>query len=78
MSKIKVTLNKAGVRQLLKSAGAQEICMEKARQIATRAGTDYEAGVRNYPERSGAAVHPSNAKGYYDNLRNNTLLRSLK
>ena len=78
MSKVKIVLNKAAVRQILKSAEAQEICMDKARAIAQRAGSDYEAGARNYPERSGAAVYPANAEGYYDNLKNNTLLRSMK
>jgi len=78
LSKVKVVLNKAGVRALLKSSEAREACMEQARAIAGRAGSNYETGARNYPERSGAAVYPANAEGFYDNLQNNTLLRSMK
>lgn len=78
MSKVKVKLNRAGVRALLKSTEVEAACMEKARAIKERAGEDYEAEVRRYPERTGVAVHPANAEGYYDNLKNNTLLRSMK
>lgn len=52
--------------------------MQEARRVQTSAGANYQAEVRNYPERTGAAVFPANAEGYYDNLNNNTLLRSLK
>lgn len=78
MGKVKIVLNRAGVRELLKSQGAGEICMEHARQIQGRAGEHYAVEVRRYPERTGAAVYPSDSEGYYDNLKNNTLVRSLK
>ncbi len=78
MSKVKVVLNKAGVRELLKDPGVGSFCLQKAREVQMRAGENFEAEARNYPERTGAAVHPANAEGYYDNLNNNTLLRSLK
>lgn len=77
-SKVKIKLNKAGVRELLKSSEMQSICMEHAHRIQRTAGADYEAGERHYPERSGAAVYPANDSGYYDNLKNNTLLKVLK
>ena len=72
-SKIRVKLNKAGVRELLKSSEMQTICMEHAHRIQQTAGIDYEAG-----ERAGAAVYPANDKGYYDNLKNNTLLKAVR
>ncbi len=78
MAKVKIVLNRAGVRELLKSPEAGEICMEHARQIQERAGEHYIAEARRYPERTGAAVYPSDSEGYYDNLKNNTLVRSLK
>lgn len=77
MSKVKVVLDEAGIRQLLRSSELQEVCMEHARAIQQRAGEDYEVGERRYPERNGAAVYPSNANGYYDNLNNNTLLKAM-
>lgn len=78
MSKIKIVLNKAGVKELLKSQAVADECMDYARQVQQRAGNNYTAEKRTYPERSGAAVYPNNAAGYYDNLQNNTLVRSLK
>ncbi len=78
MSNIKFKLNKAGVRELLKSAGAESVCMEHAQRIQGNAGEHYAAEGRHYPERSGAAVYPSDPQGNADNLKNNTLLRLLK
>lgn len=78
MSRIKFKLNSDGVRELLKSAGAEGICREYAAQIQSRAGEHYAIGSRHYPERSGAAVYPNDAEGYYDNLKNNTLLKVLR
>lgn len=78
MSKVRVKLNKAGVRELLKSQEIAGECMEHAKQIQGRAGKHYAAEIRRYPERTGAAVYPSDPAGYYDNLRNNTLVRSMK
>ena len=78
MGKVKIVLNSAGVRALLKSSEAGDMCMDYAKQIQGRAGGHYAVETRRYPERTGAAVYPTDAEGYYDNLKNNTLLRSLK
>ena len=78
MAKVKIILNKAGVRELLKSQEAGNMCMEYANQVQERAGQHYKAEPRRYPERTGAAVFPSDSEGFYENLRNNTLVRSLK
>lgn len=77
MSNFKFEPNEAGIKELLKSEEVESICMEYAGQVQSRAGEDYSAEARHYPERTGAAVYPNNAKGYYDNLNNNTLLRAL-
>ena len=77
MSKVKFELNKAGVRELLKSTEAGSICMEYANQVQSRAGEGYIVESRRYPERTGAAVYPETYKAVRDNLKNNTLLKSL-
>lgn len=77
MSKVKVVLNEAGIRQLLRSSELQEVCMEHARSIQQRAGSNYKLEERSYPERKGAAVYPANAEGYYDNLKHNTLMKAM-
>lgn len=77
MSNVKFVLNQAGVRELLRSEEMASICMQEAQRVRDSAGADYVAERRNYPERTGAAVRPANTAGYYDNLRNNTLLKAL-
>lgn len=77
-SRVKVKLNKEGVRELLKSSEVNAMCMELAQGVLNRAGENYELEERRYPERVGAVVRPANLKGHYDNLENNTLLRSLR
>ena len=77
MSKVVFDINKAGVRQLLKSDGAKTVCKEYASRIAARAGEGYVMEDRNYPERAGAAVRVDSHEAYRDNLENNTLLKSL-
>ena len=77
MNNVKIVLNDAGVKELLKSAEAQEICRSLAEQVAARAGEGYVVEPRNYPERSGYAVRPETRSAYKDNYDNNTLLRAL-
>lgn len=80
MSKVNFVLNSKGVREMLKSAEAQAICMEYANAVANRAAahsTGYVVETRNYPERAGAAVRADSVKARIDNSRNNTLLKSL-
>lgn len=78
MSNIKFVLNSAGVRELLKSKEVENVCMEHARRVQSRAGEHYSAEPRHYQKRTGAAIYPNDIIGYNDNQKNNTLLRSLK
>lgn len=77
MSNVKVKLNKAGVRALLKSAGVSGVCKDIAEGVKGRAGGGFEVGRRDYPERTGYAVYPADAEAYFKNLRNNTLLKAV-
>ncbi len=80
MSKVKFELNKAGVRELLKSSGAQRECMRYGNatlQRALNSSDGYVVETRNYPERSGVAVRASTYEARKDNYENNTLLKSL-
>lgn len=77
MSNIRVELNRAGVRELLKSGEIASACMGYASQIAANCGDGYVAEARNYPERTGAAVYADSPKAIRDNLKNNTLLNAL-
>lgn len=78
MSDVKIVLNKAGVRELLRSDEVQEACKEYADKVLAQAGDGYVEEERDYPERKGYAVRADSAKAVYDNLKNNTLLRALQ
>ena len=77
MGDIKVKLDRAGVRALLKSAAVSGVCRDAAEGVRGRAGAGFEVGQRNYPERTGYAVYPGDAEAYFKNLRNNTLLKAV-
>ena len=81
MSKLKFKLDKSGVRELLKSEGVANECMKHAQAtLAAASGSadGYTMEVRNYPERTGYAVFAEEYPAISDNLKNNTLLKSLQ
>lgn len=75
---IKFKLNKAGVRELLKSPEIAAECGKHATDTAAAAGEGYVVEPRNYKDRSGYAVYPDTFKARRDNFDNNTLLKSLR
>lgn len=77
MSKVKIKLNKMGVRSLLKSAEIAAACKEQADAVAGRAGEGYSVEQRNYPERTGYVVSAETPEARLDNLKHNTLLKAL-
>lgn len=78
MSKMKFKLNRAGVRELLKSGEMMGICQEHASQIAARAGEGYETSTYTGVNRVNASVKASTPEAVRDNLENNTLLKAVK
>ena len=81
MSKVRFKLNSAGVRDLLKSEGMANECLAHAQatfQAASASADGYALEARRYPERSGYAVYASDYPAIADNLKNNTLLKSLR
>lgn len=77
MVKVTVKFNNAGIQELLKSEEMQAIINEKANEVQARAGDGYETVERVGKKRAFARVRVASAKAYYDNLKNNTLLKAL-
>lgn len=77
MSKIKLELNSQGVRELLHDPNILSVCKDCADNVLSAAGEGYKEESRNYPDRGGYAVKVDSAKTYYQNLKNNTLLKAL-
>ncbi len=75
--KIRFELNRAGVRELLKSKEAETVCLEYANAISARAGDGYEVDTYIGKNRVNASVMAATYKARKDNYENNTLLKAL-
>lgn len=78
MSKVRIELNSAGIREMLRSAEMQAVLDEHAARIAERCGTGYSSDTHLTGGRAVASAFAETGEALRDNLENNTLLRSLK
>ena len=76
MSKLRVELNSAGVRELLRSPELRALVEKHARAARQRAGDGYE--VYTVQTRVVALVGTATGAAEADNLKNNTLLKALR
>jgi hypothetical protein len=76
--KIRIELNEAGVRALLKSPEMMAICQQHASDIASRAGDGYVVSTYTGRNRVNASVGAETAKAKRDNMKNNTLLKAVR
>lgn len=76
MSKVKFELNRAGVRELLRSQEAMSVCQEYANNIRNRAGDGYEVDTYVGTNRANASVYAATYEARKDNYENNTLLKA--
>lgn len=78
MSKrIRIELNRAGVRELLMSEEMAGICRELAEGVAANAGEGYGVDVHYGKNRVNASVGARTEEAEKDNLKNNTLIKAL-
>lgn len=77
MSKVRFELNRAGVRELLRSPEAANICRSYAVGVQSRAGEGYEITTYTGRNRANASVHAETYEARKDNYENNTLLKAL-
>lgn len=78
MAKVKIELNRAGVRELLRSEAAGELCRSIADGVAGRAGDGYEVTTHVGQNRVNCSVRAETFAAMRDNMKNNTLLKALK
>ena len=62
MAKLRVELNSAGVRELLKSPEIMQACRAQALMVAGRAGDGYEVSEYTGKTRVNVSVHASTRK----------------
>lgn len=78
MSKITIKLNRAGVRELLRSHEMGELLTERAAEIADRCGAGYAHDRKLTPSRVVASVFTDDDAAKKENAEQNTILRSLQ
>lgn len=80
-SSFRFELNRAGVRELLQSSEMQTVLQEAAERVRSNAGSmtslEYRSQVRVGKNRAVATVAADSAAAYYENLKNNTLVKAL-
>ena len=76
---IKFELNKAGVRELLKSQEMRDVLQDYGNQAISRLGEGYEAipGDTGSSVRAKCKVQATTFKTRSDNLKNNTILKAV-
>lgn len=78
MAKVKVSLNRAGVRELLQSEEMKSICMNYANNALSRLPDGYEVTVHIGTNRVNAEVKAETFAARRDNLKNNSILKAVK
>ena len=78
MSKNKFKLNKAGVRELMKSQEMQDILKEKASAIKGRCGDGFEHDIHVGKNRANAMVWADTPEAKKDDNENNTILKAVR
>ena len=78
MAKVKVVLNKSGVRELLQSAEMKAICEEHANRTLGQLGEGYTVTTMTGKTRANASVYAESATAKRENMENNTILKALR
>ena len=77
MSKIRFELNRAGVRELLRSKEAMEMVQHIAYSAKSRLGEGYEVTYRTGKNRVNASVAAVSEEALRENLHSNTILKAM-
>lgn len=78
MAKVKFELNRNGVHQLLTGTEMQNVLNDYAQNIASKLGAGYKTSSYVGVNRANASVYADSYKAQRENLKNNTILKSLK
>lgn len=78
MSNLKIVLNRAGVRALLRSEEMMQVCKNHANSALERLGPGYEVTTLTGKNRVNAEISAKTHKARKENLENNTILKALR
>ncbi|NLY46797.1 MAG: hypothetical protein GX053_12550 [Tissierella sp.] len=78
MSKFKFVLNRASVRELMKSEEMQSILKDKADSALNSLGEGYKSDIHVGKNRANAMVYADTYQAKRDNLKNNSILKAVR
>lgn len=76
--KVRVVLNKRGVRNLLKDEDLRQVCADHANKALAKLGDGYETDTYTGKTRSNAMIWASSAKARRDARKNNAIWKAVK
>lgn len=76
--KVRVVLNKRGVRDLLKGEDLRQVCADHANKTLAKLGDGYETDTYTGKTRSNAMIWASSAQARRDARKNNTIWKAVK
>lgn len=77
MGKLKLVLNREGVRELLRSEAMTAMCRERADAAAARLGDGYSVNTCVGRNRVNAEIRAESYEAQRENLEHNTILKAL-
>ncbi len=78
MSDVKFKLNRAGVRDLLKSPEIASACVEAAERVRNNAGSGFAMNTRSGKRRTVVRVYAHTKEAIRDAYDNNSLLKAIR
>lgn len=78
MSNVRIELNSAGVRELLKSGEMRAICEGYANKAVNRLGEGYVSSSMMMETRVFASIYAESYEAKKENAENNTILKALR
>lgn len=78
MAKVKIELNREGVREMLRSQEMKAICEEHANNALGRLGPGYTVTTMTGKNRVNASVYAESYAAKRENMENNTILKALR
>ena len=78
MSKVRLTLNRSGVRELMRSQAMMNICAKYAYSAQSRLGDGYEVSCHTGKNRVNAEIAAVTREAIQENQRSDSILKALK
>lgn len=75
--KVKFELNHEGVKELLRSQEAQQLCEEYANKAVMKLGSGYKITTYKGQNRVNASVSAESSRAINENLNNNSILKAV-